>query len=82
MTNLHQGAEDYLELRRSFGFKLKRPCRFIREFVSWLQNRGETRTKGLGDCRCRQKRLTVIVTRRGEHQRLFLLEAAAHRLFG
>ena len=59
MTNLYQGAEDYLELRRSFGFKLKRPCRFIREFVSWLRDRGETRTKRLGDCRCRQNRLTV-----------------------
>jgi hypothetical protein len=23
MTTLHQGAEDYLELRRSLGFKLK-----------------------------------------------------------
>jgi integrase len=43
MTNLCQGAEDYLELRRSLGFKLKRPCRFVREFVNWLQDRGETR---------------------------------------
>ena len=42
MTNLYQGAEDYLELRRSLGFKLKRPCRFIREFVRWLQDRDET----------------------------------------
>jgi hypothetical protein len=42
MKNLHQGAEEYLELRRSLGFKLKRPCRFIREFVRWLQDRGET----------------------------------------
>src|SRR4051812_27864031 len=43
MTTLQQGAEDYLRLRRSLGFKLKRPCRFIRDFVIWLEHRGERR---------------------------------------
>jgi integrase len=41
--NLREGAEDYLGLRRNLGFKLKRPCRFIREFVTWLERRGERR---------------------------------------
>jgi hypothetical protein len=45
MTNLYQGAEDYLELRRSLGFKLKRPCRFVREFVRWLQDRMKRRLR-------------------------------------
>lgn len=43
MTTLQQGAEDYLRLRRSLGFKLKRPCRFIRDFAIWLTHRGEGR---------------------------------------
>jgi len=43
MTSLQQGAEDYLALRRSLGFKLKRPCRFIRDFVTWLERSGESR---------------------------------------
>jgi hypothetical protein len=34
MTALQTGAEDYLTLRRSLGFKLKRPCRFVRDFGS------------------------------------------------
>jgi len=42
MTSLQTGAEDYLTLRRSLGFKLKRPCRFVREFVTWLAERGES----------------------------------------
>ncbi len=42
MTNLQRGAEDYLTLRRSLGFKLKRPSRFIREFVIWLAEKGES----------------------------------------
>lgn len=41
MTALQTGAEDYLTLRRSLGFKLKRPCRFVRDFVLWLAERGE-----------------------------------------
>jgi len=43
MMNLREGAEDYLALRRSLGFRLKRPCRFIREFVTWLEHSGESR---------------------------------------
>jgi len=43
MKNLRQGASDYLALRRSLGFKLKRPARFLREFIDWLEQRQETR---------------------------------------
>jgi integrase len=43
MNNLRQGVNDYLALRRGLGFKLKRPGRFLREFVDWLQQRQETR---------------------------------------
>lgn len=43
MNNLRHGADDYLELRRGLGFKLKRHGRFVREFVSWLEISGENR---------------------------------------
>ena len=43
MKNLRQGARDYLALRRGLGFKLKRPGRFVREFVDWLEQRQEMR---------------------------------------
>jgi integrase/recombinase XerD len=43
MNNLRQGADDYLQLRRGLGFKLKRPARFLREFIDWLERRQETR---------------------------------------
>lgn len=43
MRSLREGAEDYLALRRSLGFKLKRPARFVRSFVESLEKRGETR---------------------------------------
>jgi integrase/recombinase XerD len=43
MMNLRQGANDYLALRRGLGFKLKRPGRFVREFIDWLEQRQETR---------------------------------------
>jgi integrase/recombinase XerD len=43
MNNLRPGANDYLELRRGLGFKLKRPARFVREFIDWLEQRKETR---------------------------------------
>jgi len=43
MKSLTQGANDYLALRRGLGFKLKRPGRFLREFIDWLEQRGETR---------------------------------------
>ena len=43
MRSLREGAEDYLALQRSLGFKLKRPARFIRSFVESLEKRGETR---------------------------------------
>jgi len=43
MRSLREGAEDYLALRRGLGFKLKRPARFVRNFVESLENRGETR---------------------------------------
>ena len=41
-TTLREGSKDYLAMRRALGFKLKRPGRFIREFVAWLENRGAT----------------------------------------
>ena len=34
MSNLREGAEDYLTLRRGLGFKLKRHGRFVREASS------------------------------------------------
>ena len=37
---LREGSENYLAMRRALGFKLKRPGRFIREFVAWMENRG------------------------------------------
>jgi len=43
MRSLREGAEDYLALRRSLGFKLKRPARFVRSFIESLEKRGETR---------------------------------------
>ena len=43
MKDLRSGAEDYLTLRRGLGFKLKRHGRFVREFISWLGNCGESR---------------------------------------
>jgi integrase/recombinase XerD len=43
MRSLREGAEDYLALRRGLGFKLKRPARFVRNFVESLEKRGETR---------------------------------------
>jgi len=43
MKNLRQGSNDYLTLRRGLGFKLKRPGRFLREFIDWLEQRPETR---------------------------------------
>jgi len=43
MKNLRQGSNDYLALRRGLGFKLKRPGRFLREFIDWLEQRHETR---------------------------------------
>lgn len=43
MRSLREGAEDYLALRRGLGFKLKRPVRFVRNFVESLEKRGETR---------------------------------------
>jgi integrase/recombinase XerD len=41
MTRLQAGVEDYLTLRRGLGFKLKRPGRFLREFATWLADRGQ-----------------------------------------
>ena len=43
MMSLREGAEEYLALRRPLGFKLKRPGRFIREFVDWLERNGKSR---------------------------------------
>jgi len=43
MSNLREGAEDYLTLRRGLGFKLKRHSRFVRSFVESLEERGEKR---------------------------------------
>ena len=40
---LARWCEDYLALRRGLGFKLKRHGRFVREFVSALEKREETR---------------------------------------
>jgi integrase/recombinase XerD len=48
MKRLRRGAEDYIELRRGLGFKLKRHGRFVREFISLLESCGESRiTTGL-----------------------------------
>jgi len=43
MKKLRDGVEDYLALRRSLGFKLKRHGRFAREFAAAMEKRGETR---------------------------------------
>jgi integrase/recombinase XerD len=48
MKRLRRGAEDYIELRRGLGFKLKRHGRCVREFMSRLESCGESRiTTGL-----------------------------------
>lgn len=43
MKSLREGVNDYLGLRRGLGYKLKRPGRFILEFVEWLESSGEAR---------------------------------------
>ena len=40
MTALSQAVEDYLELRRGLGFKLREYGECLHEFVSFLSERG------------------------------------------
>jgi integrase/recombinase XerD len=43
MRSLRQAVDDYLSLRRSLGFKLLRHEHYLREFVSFLKQKGVTR---------------------------------------
>lgn len=43
MKSLDEAVQDYLALRRSLGFKLKPHQRYLREFVSFLQERAAQR---------------------------------------
>lgn len=48
MSDLRQSLEDYIELRRSLGFDLRRPARDLRNFVDFLQAEGASHiTSGL-----------------------------------
>ena len=43
MTPLRQAVDDYLSLRRGLGFKLLRHESYLREFVSFLKEKGASR---------------------------------------
>lgn len=43
MKTLEEAIQDYLALRRSLGFKLKRHSRFLEEFALFLEQAGESR---------------------------------------
>ena len=43
MKTLQEAIQDYLALRRSLGFKLKRHSRFLEEFALFLEQAGESR---------------------------------------
>jgi integrase/recombinase XerD len=43
MSDLKQAVHDYLTLRRSLGFKLKKHSRFLEEFVAFLEREGASR---------------------------------------
>ena len=42
MNNLRDGIIDYLELRRSLGFKLKKDERLLLDFAAFMERRGAT----------------------------------------
>ena len=42
MNNLRDGIIDYLELRRSLGFKLKKDERMLLDFAAFMERRGAT----------------------------------------
>jgi hypothetical protein len=43
MSSLYQAVDDYLELRRALGFKLREYGVCLREMVSFLESKGSTR---------------------------------------
>ena len=43
MSNLREGIADYLELRRSLGFKLKKDERLLLDFAQFMERRRATR---------------------------------------
>jgi integrase/recombinase XerD len=43
MKTLKEAIQDYLALRRSLGFKLKKHSRFLEEFALFLEQAGELR---------------------------------------
>ncbi len=43
MNNLREGIADYLELRRSLGFKLKKDERLLLDFAQFMERRRATR---------------------------------------
>jgi hypothetical protein len=43
MKTLQEAVRDYLALRRSLGFKLKKHQRFLEEFASFLEKEGVSR---------------------------------------
>lgn len=43
MKILREAIQDYLALRRSLGFKLKKHRRFLEEFASFLELQGASR---------------------------------------
>jgi integrase/recombinase XerD len=43
MKDLKEGIQDYITLRRSLGFKLKKHSRFLREFALFLEQAGSSR---------------------------------------
>ena len=42
MNDLREGIIDYLELRRSLGFKLKKDERLLLDFAEFMARRGAT----------------------------------------
>jgi integrase/recombinase XerD len=46
MSALRSSAADYLELRRALGYKLERDERFLKQFIDYLESRGEPTLTG------------------------------------
>ena len=43
MSILRQASTDYFAVRRALGFKLIRSEKLLRQFITYLEQRGETR---------------------------------------
>ena len=42
MTDLHAAVQQYLDVRRALGFKLRQHEGLLRDFVQFMDNRGQT----------------------------------------